>query len=158
MMRIIYYIDKGSSYDITDAKMIIGNPASIITKTLEFTNNEVKMTKSISTSLIETNKKRTHNPPVILLKMPPKGQSVKWTYTQISGAVAKCTATWTTVKVDGETNKVIRVEEEVVDGFGITIEYYVQGIGLWKSDFKGSDGNIKTFIKFYSLEYDPSAK
>lgn len=158
MTKTIYYVDKGSSFEITTAPMFDGNPTSIITRTVSLTSNEVKMTNSVSTGLMETNVRRTHNPPAVLLKLPPQGQSVNWTYKQISGDVANCKASWTTVDIEGKTLKAIKVEEEVVDGFGITILYYVQGIGLWKTDFKGSDGTIKPFEKFDQLTYDPTAK
>ena len=92
--------------------------------------------------MFETNKQKTHNPPTVLLIMPSNGESKKWSYTQISGDLANCTTSWTTITVKGQELKAIKLEEEVVDGFGILIEYYVQGIGLWKTDFKGSDGNI----------------
>ncbi|MDA3911117.1 MAG: hypothetical protein PF448_07155 [Bacteroidales bacterium] len=158
MTRTIYYVDKGNSYDITDAKMFNGNPTVIQTKTVIFSDNEVKMTKSVSTTMMETNKQRNHNPPTVLLKMPALGKTATWSYTEISGDVANCKASWTTVDIDGKTLKAIKVEEEVVDGFGITILYYVQGIGLWKKDFKGSDGTIQPFEKFDQLSYDPTAK
>ena len=108
--------------------------------------------------MMETNKQRTHNPPIILLKMPAPGKSVTWSYSQISGDAANCKASWTTVEVEGKSIKAIKVEEEVVDGFGVTVKYYVQGMGLWKTDFRGSDGTIEPFEKFDQLSYDSAAK
>lgn len=158
MTRTIYYVNKGSSFDITDAKMFSGNPTAIQTKTVTFTDNEVKMTKSVSTTMMETNKQRTHNPPTVLLKMPAQGKTVTWSYTQISGDVLKCTASWTTLNVDGKELKTIKVEQEI-EGFGAkTIEYYVHGIGLYKTDMKGSDGKVQAFEKFDQLSHDPTAK
>lgn len=154
MTKTIYYVDKGNLFEITIAPMFEGNPTSIITMTVSFSSNEVKMTNSISTSMMETNKQRTHNPPIVLLKLPPQGQSVTWTYKEISGDVANCKASWTTVDVNGKNLKAIKVEEEVVDGFGVTINYYVLGIGLYKTDFKGSDGKIQAFMKFDQLTHE----
>jgi len=158
MTRVIYYIKKGDYFEITDAPMMDGQPSSIQTRTVTLTNNEVRMTKSVSTTMFETNRQRTHNPPIVLLAMPANGQTKKWSYTQISGDVVNCTTTWTTVNVDNQELKAIKLEEEVVDGFGISIEYYVQGIGLWKTDFKGSDGKVQPFERFDQLSNDPTAR
>lgn len=158
MTRTINYVDKGSYYDIMDAKMFSGNPTAIQTKTAIFTDNEVKMTKSVSTTMMETNKQRTHNPPTVLLKMPAAGKTVTYTYTQISGDVLKCTASWTTLNVDGKDLKTVKVEKEMEGFEAKTIEYYVQGIGLYKTDMKGSDGKVQAFEKFDQLSYDAIAK
>lgn len=158
MTQTVYYVEKGSFYDITDAKMFRGNPTVIQTKTVTFSDNEVKMTKSVSTTMMETNKQRTHSPPTVLLKMPAPGKTVTWSYTQISGDVLKCTASWTTLNVDGKELKTIKVEQEI-EGFGAkTIEYYVHGIGLYKKDMIGSDGEVQAFKKLDQLSYDPTAK
>ncbi len=155
LKRIIYYINKGSSYDIQDTRW-----STTTTRTVTFTSTEAKMSQSVSASFFSNTEKRVHSPSVILLKMPPKGQSVQWTYTHISREVAKYTATWTTVNIDGQNIKTIKVEEEFVDGLGISIEYYVQGIGLWKTDFKSSDGDgkIRAYEKLDQLDYGPTAK
>lgn len=158
MTKTINYVDKGNSFEITTAQMFEGNPTSIITETISFTSNEVKKTNSVSKGLMETNVRRTHNPPVVLLKLPPQGQTVTWSYTQISGDVLKCKAGWTTLNVDGKELKTIIVEQEI-EGLGAkAIEYYVQGIGLYKTDMKGSNGKIYALEKFDQLSYDSSAK
>lgn len=158
MTKTVYYVDKGSSFEITTAPMFDGNPTSIITRTVSFTANEVRMTNSVSTGLTEKNVLRTHNPSAVLLKLPPQGQTVTWSYTQISGDELKCTASWTTLNVGGKDLKTIKVEQEI-EGFGAkTIEYYVQGIGLYKTDMIGSDGKVQAFEKFDQLSYDPTAK
>jgi hypothetical protein len=158
MTKTIFYVDKGSSFEITTAPMFNGNPSSIITRTVSFTSNEVIMTSSVSTGLMETNVRRTHNPPAALLKLPPQGQSVNWSYKQISGDVLKCIASWITLNVDGKEFRTIKVEQEI-EGLGAkTIEYYVQGIGLYKTDLKGSDGKVQAFETFDQLSYEQTAK
>ncbi|MEX0813905.1 MAG: hypothetical protein WD048_16925 [Chitinophagales bacterium] len=158
MTRTIYYVDKGSSYNITDAKMTFGKPTSIQTNTVTFTDNEVKITKSVSTSMLgPTNKQENHNPPLVLFKMPAPGKTVTWS-SLYSGDTLKYTASWTTLNVDGKELKTIKVEREI-EYFGSTIiEYYLQGIGLYNTDYKGSDGKVQAFEKFDQLSYDPTAK
>jgi hypothetical protein len=158
MTRTIYYVLKGTAYDITDAKMFNGKPSAIQTMTVEFTTNEVKMVKSVSTTMLETNKKNSYNPPRTILKMPASGQTATWTYIDIPGDNIKCTASWTTVTIDGTQKKAIKVVKQF-EGFNAkTIEYYVKGIGLWKTELQGSDGKTQTSDEFDNLEYDPTAK
>lgn len=158
MTRTIYYVAQGSAFDITDAKMFGGKPSAIQTMTVELSTNEVKMTKSVSTTMFETNKKNTYNPARIILKMPPAGQSVTWSYVDIPGDNIKCTASWTNVTIDGTQKKAIKVVKQI-EGFSAkTIEYYVKGIGLWKTELQGSDGKSQTSDEFDNLDYDPTAK
>ena len=156
MTRVIYYTKNGANYDILDANLFDGkgDASSIITKTVQFSATEAKMIRS------SANKKQDYNPPKIILKMPAAGQTISWTYSDISGDLIKCTASFTTVTIDGVQKKAIK-KIEVVIGYedqGKTITYYVKGIGLWKTDLQGSDGVTQTFDKFDGLIYDPTAK
>jgi len=158
--RTIYYVNKGESYDITNAPMFNGNPSAIETKTVVFTQTEVKMNKSVSTTMLETNKKQVYESSRIILKMPPQGQTASWTFQDLSGDNIKCTSSWTTVSVSGQQKKAIKVNKVIVgaENWGKTIEYYVKGIGLWKTEIQGSDGITQTFDEFDGLENDPTAK
>lgn len=158
--RNIYYTINGDICDIMDVSLMDGNPMSIITKSVVFTDNEVRMTKSVATNPMATNKKKFYDPPSVILKMPQQGQTVTWTYTDISGDDIKCTASWTTVKVSSKPQKAIKVKKTIVgaENWGKTIEYYVNGIGLWKTELLGSDGKTKIFDKYDGLEFDPEAK
>lgn len=156
MTRMIYYVDKGNTLDITDANFYNGNPTAMRTITMTITDSEVKMIKSVSSTIMETLKQRAHNPPEILLKKPAQGRTVTWTYTQIPGDLVECKASWTTLTIDGKVLKTIKVEE-VVEGLdATTINYYVQGIGLFKSDIIGSDGKVIAFWRFAQLSYSRS--
>ena len=117
------------------------------------------MIKSVSTTTLQTNKKADYNPPRTILKMPVTGQTVSWTYTDISGDVIKCTASLTTVTIDGVQKKAIKVIKIITgaEDFGKTIDYYVKGIGIWKTDLQDYDGSTQTLIKFDGLDYDPTA-
>ncbi len=157
MTRTIYYVKKGTTYDITDAKMFSGQPSAIQTITVQFSASEVKMTKSISTTMMETNKKQDYNPPITILKMPAAGQTVNWTFKEISGDNVNCISSWTTINYNGEQRKAIKVTKTYIGLSAKTIEYYVKGIGLWKTEISG-EGKTQTFDKFDSLEYDPTAK
>lgn len=115
------------------------------------------MTQEVNTNALgTTNKKTVHNPTVTLLKVPVVGQSSSWT-TNEGQAVNKCTATWTTVNVDGESKKAIKVKH-TIEGFkSYYVEYYVKGIGLWKLEIVSENGKSQTSDKFDELTYDPTA-
>jgi len=160
MTRTIYYTKIGATYNILDAIMFNGQPAAIQTRIVTFTTNEVQMTKSVSTTMFETNKKDSYIPARVILKMPPAGQTTSWTYIEISGDNIKCTASWTTLTVDGSQKKTIKVVKvnEFEGKIFKTIEYYVKGIGLWKTEMQGSDGKTQITYKFDNLEYEPTEK
>lgn len=155
--RIIYYIKRGNTYDITNSPMYEGKPMSIQTMTVEITTNSVKMTKSISTTMFETNKKESYNPSQTILKMPAIGQTVNWKYINISGKSIECLASWTDVNINGATTEAIKVVKQTEWNDIKTIEYYVKGIGLWEIE-KKTDGFSFTPDKFDGLQYDPTAK
>ena len=158
--RTIYYTDNGDgTYDILDAHMFQGQAASIITQTVLFTTAEVKMIKSISTSMITTNERENYDPPRILLKMPPVGQTVTWNIVaNPDDKPTKYIASWTTVTVNGESRKAIKVVSQYTGWTSKTISYYVQGIGLMDTDLKGEDGMTKPFEKFDGLSYEATKR
>ena len=108
--------------------------------------------------MMETNKKKDYNPARTIFKMPPTGQTVSWTYIDIPGDNIKCTASWTTVTIDGAQKKAIKVVKQYEGMTSKTIEYYVKGIGLWKTDLQDSKGTTQTSDKFDGLDYDPTGK
>ncbi len=157
MTRTIYYIKRGNTYDITNSPMYNSKPSAIQTMTVEITTNSVIMIKSTSTTMFETNKKKSYNPTRTILKMPAAGQTINWTYIDIPGDKIKCLASWTKVNINGVKMDALKVVKQI-EGFDIkTIEYYVKGIGLWKTEMKG-DGITQTSDKFDGLQYDPTVK
>lgn len=154
--RVIYYINNGDeTWDIVDANMFQGKPTAIVTQTVKISTTEVKMIKSVSTGLFETNKKRNYEPSRILLKMPPTGQSLTWTILGEGGdKPTKYTSSWTTVIVEGVSKKAIKVVSQYTDWKAKTISYYAQGIGLMKTDFIDEDGTVIPFEKFDGLSYE----
>lgn len=133
-----------------------GNSTGIQTMTVQFTNNEVKMTNSVSTTMFETNVKKTYTPPSLILKMPISGQKTTWETKEISDDLQKCIATWTQVQVNGEQSKAIKVTKSFEGLSSVENNYYVKEIGLWKIEFE--DNGLKmTQFEFISLEYDPQS-
>jgi hypothetical protein len=155
MRRIIFYNDKGITCEIMDIKTYLNKTTTNVQKYITFSDNEVKIIKSISTTIKETNKIRTHSTQNILLKMPPQAGTVNWSYISVYGDVYNCTASWTTINIDGKDIRTIQVEQSII---GLTtIEYYVEGIGLYKTD-SYSESKAHAFEKFIQLDYDSNVK
>lgn len=156
MTRVIYYINnENGTFDVLDSHMFQGQPSAIETQTIKFTTAEVKLVKTVSTSMFETNKKTTYNPPKTLLKMPTVGQIATWT-TQGEGGdkPTKYTSSWTNVTVDGQSKKAIKVVSQYTGWKSKQVAYYVEGIGLMKTDFINEKGVTKPFEKFDGLSYE----
>jgi hypothetical protein len=156
MIRNIFYIYKNGSYDILTATFINDNTTGIQTMTVQFTNNEVKMTNSVSTTMFETNVKKSYNPPSLILKMPLSGQKAVWETKEMSDDLQKCTAVWTQVQINGEQRKAIKVIKSFEGLSSVENNYYVKGIGLWKIEIEDKTSKMTQF-EFMGLEYDPQA-
>lgn len=160
MTRVIYYVSNNDgTYDITDAHIFQGQPSAIETQTVKFTATQVVMTKSVSTGLLETNKKRNYDPAQILLKIPATGQTTTWSIPQDDGKTkTNYISSWTTVKVDGVSKKAIKVTSQWSSWKLKTVEYYVEGIGLWKTEFIDEDGKTEPFENFDGLSYEATTR
>lgn len=155
--RNIYYLNRGTHYEVLDAHLNNGKPTSIINRNVKFTNNEVQMVSSTSTTMFKTNQKQSYNPPEILLKMPAEGKTITWYGTE-TGDKVKYIASWETVTYYDKKKKSIKLVKQI-DGTSFkTIEHYVEGVGLWTTEFQGSNGKIKLSEQFDGLTYDQSAK
>ncbi|HET6245379.1 MAG: hypothetical protein H0V01_13930 [Bacteroidetes bacterium] len=156
--RIIYYDEKADQHNIMDAQMYKNEPMSILTMTVKFSENEANMVESVSTNEIETNKRRWYNVPRTTFKMPSANAISVWLYTDIKGDEMRCTSSWTTVTVGDDQRIAIKVVKEIIGLNSKIIEYYVEGIGLWRTDMENSDGTTEILEKFDKLEYEPSRR
>jgi len=156
-----YYLSKKDSFDIFTVKVSENDTdTSIYSETYQFKNNEVRMLHSVSSSRVLDydilTLKNDYNPPAIVLKFPAMGKDESWINTDSLGK-QKLSSSWTTVTIDGEQKKAIRVLNRI---WGMTysekFEYYVKGIGLWK--ITASDGSDYTYLEVDNLYYDPHAE
>lgn len=153
--KVIFYTkNKDGTFDILEVEMLQGQPSSIITKTVNITATEVVMNKSISTGLIETNKKINYEPAKILLKMPLYNQTATWNIlNEKNNKNTIYTSSWTTLMIEKQIKKAIKVISHRDDQDFKIIFYYVEGIGLMKIDVV-DDGKIIPFQKFDGLSYE----
>ena len=158
MRTTIWFIKKGDNFDVMQAKLTNGQPTSIITQRVSILDNEIKLLKTTSTNLFETNKQTIHSPPQILLRLPKSGQKSLWTI-KTSDSSTKCTGELIRLDVGGESKKVLKVKKEVYeDGklvdWATSFEYYVFGIGLWKIEIPTGE----VIDKLDSQEFDGKAE
>lgn len=150
--RTIIYEKEDSHYVFADVMMYNDNPTAIQILSLVLTSNEVKMIESTVTNVSVTKKVTKYDSPRTILKMPPTGQTTKWKYTDTNGEVINCTSSWTSATIDGVSTKAIKLIKEIEGvSWGKSIEYYVQGIGLWNTEQLKSDGSSQLSIKFDML-------
>lgn len=150
MKREILYYKKSNPYELMDTKLLNKNPMSVSMMVLEGDNEELKLSKLIKASFRK--EVESYDPPITILKLPKENEEVRWTYTYKSGDKHECIVEWTTVKVNGQTLKAIKMIDKSPLGFGIEIKYYARGIGLCKVDHMSLSGNISPIYKFERLE------
>lgn len=155
-IRIISYENKNGYYDVSTKTNFKGEIMSSEIVTVQFTNTEVRMISSVSSSLFGTDIQRSYSPPSVLLRMPSLGQTATWT-AKISEDILKCSSSWTVVTVDNEQRKAIKVVRVTEILSGNETDYYVKGIGLWKIEFLSGDGTKETFCEFDRLNNEPEA-
>jgi len=141
----IFYVPRGNTYEVMRGTLFQGQIVSIITEWVVFTNSEVKMIKSHAKNAMVGNKTDTFEPARTILKMPPASGKAAWTYVEASGDKAICTATWTSVTVEGKQKNAIKVVKSNEHNKGKEIAYYVRGIGLWKTELLSSNGTKVTY-------------
>lgn len=140
------------SYQVIRASFFKSSTMSIITEFINITNNEIKVFKTASTTMFETNRKKTYYPARVYLKMPKGNIKSVWEYTRTTEETDICTSEWITVNIDGQTKKAIKVKRQLKGQPDLfTTELYVKGIGLWKISV--SNGNILKILDYQ--EYDP---
>lgn len=106
--RTVYYKKTSEGFDILDARFFESQTTSIGTNSIVFVNNEARLTKSIATNILVTNKHQSFSPSILLLKVPPKDGTTSWTYTSPEGDKYNCIASWTydRVKENGEVKEI----------------------------------------------------
>lgn len=152
--RTIFYQDKGGSYDVTDARFFEGNTTAIQTNRIQFTRSEVRVLYSISTNIMETNKRRSYSPTKILLKIPAADENISWSYLDDEGEEVKCTTRWIMVNFEEESRKAIKLVSTLQRFPKIQmIEYYVKGVGLWGTEMV-ENGIAERQYQFDEIGFD----
>lgn len=132
--KVIFYKPLGNKYELTSANAVGGQVTSGQTISIVITPNEVKMIKSVVSSTIQAKKTKIFPQPITILKLPSANQTLSWTSKSPLGEVENCKASLVEMDVDGKKVKAIKLVK-IPNGLKIqTIEYYVEGYGLYKSE------------------------
>ena len=150
----IWYIPiSDTNYKIVEANFYQGKLINKRTSYITITEKEIKVTK------VEfgTDNVINYNPSTIWVKMPENSNTSKFEYKN-NAEVNECTAEWTEVIIDGQKKKAIKIKyQAVIDGQlyeGWNYKYYVEGIGLWKTELS----NGTTSMEFINQQYDATIK
>jgi hypothetical protein len=146
--RSIHYEKQGGNYIITDIKKAGTNTTSQQVLTIQITSTEVLLFQSISSSMLQSNKREKYSPPGVIIKMPPKDQTTNWTYIAGPETELKCNSSWIVMNINGVEQDVLKVVK-IFETFSMErVEYYVKGIGLWRTEARSSDGSVQVSDKF----------
>lgn len=158
-MKTIIWFKKTAfenTYEILTAKTTNGNPTSILTMVVEHDDEKVEVSKTISTTMFQTNQEKSFNPPETYLMLPNENEEISWSYTDSNDSRYDCTAVWTEVEFEGQNRRAIKVTRKYIENNSVvdwasTVELYVEGIGLWENkSYTGSPLDV-----FERKEYDP---
>ena len=137
--KIIYFDKKNQFYVLHEKEWHNGSMEMKSDITYKITNDEVIEMQCVFTDEFSKNKLVIYEPKRIILKIPPEGKTIKWVINW-SGKNDKyqsntlCTASWTSVVINNEIKKTIKViKREKQYNNMITSDYYVKGYGLWKT-------------------------
>lgn len=81
------------------------------------------------------------DPPSIILKFPDQSNTAVWLYKEISGDEFQCTSEFVSVDLNGIIKRAIKLTKRIIGTDVIwpnTINYYVEGIGLWKQNMEST--------------------
>jgi hypothetical protein len=146
--KIIYNDDDKGYQDISTYKgYVVGTNKYYI----EISPNEVNVIGVENWSAVTTPATtETSYDSNFILKMPEPGKTISWFYLD-GNMKLKCTASWTTVTYNEERRKAIKLVQYYKRWNSTTVKYYVEGIGLWETDFVRK--NPKT-LKLETLKFE----
>ena len=144
------------TYIITDISRYGDQIMSTEKYTVQFTASEVQVVSSTVTNALETNSVFKYDHPITMLKLPHVGQRVAWTYTDRTNNSFKCMSEWMTIPIDGAVKKAIKVTVSTADeaNEAKTVLYYVEGVGLWKTESVSTTGAKEVKDQFDGLDYE----
>lgn len=161
MEKKITFKKTTNGYDIMDEGLLNDNTSYIHIYSIVCDNNEVRITRDITTNVLATNKHRTFTPSILFLRIPRKGNIVNWSYPDPKGInikntdIIQCTAFWTTqsVKLNGQLAEVpvLKVVKTTPAMEGESIEYYREGEGLVSEEFISAKGKRSQQFQLSSL-------
>ena len=155
--KTIYYVKKGNLLNINTVKPIDGKLISKETKIVQFSNGEMKLSKSITSTNQKYNLKKDFKPAKVLLKIPNAGPVSKWKYIEGNNDTISCTSILIKENVKGAEKQALQVTKLSSALKTKTIEIYVSGLGLWKTEIFNAEGSLQSTETLNSLSIDAKA-
>ncbi len=146
---ILVYAKKAAGYQVFSKEVFNGMTPTFSEKTFVFAGGEAKITRLRSKSMAgEVNKQ--FSPAKTIFKVPVKGQKCYWN-DPTSKDLTKCISELTTVVIGDREVPAIKLTKQgyYPNGKPVawakTIEYYAQGLGLYKICYK--DGKTMSILE-----------
>ena len=142
--------------NLTTSSYLNGTKYAETVSRYQLSKTEVKLLEENSWSAFGGYTQNTGDYPQTILKLPSKGKVVKWKYKKANGCICECVAQMILIDIkynierlmddgSGNVRYAIKVTKKVFEGKKLITwdsvnEYYVMGIGYWKTQSKeGSD-------------------
>ena len=161
MQKVIWFIkDNSNTFETLEKNTINGNIGSIVRNVFRINKNKLEIVKTISNSALSPGQKIiNHNPPEVFLELPQNGKITKWKYESSTGDIYECEAKMINLNVYEEDKVAIVVHKKLISNGKYhpefsTFEYYVEGLGLLKTQNKD---NIDSMI-LLEQTYDESVQ
>lgn len=159
--RIITYADWGDTLVVADIHSMFSTVSnetvttSSATLIYTFSNKSVIMNKSITVNILGEDQETMYGMiKPIVLKMPLVGKAVSWSYLDPNKEKWDCSATWTKIYYQGSHRNAIRVVKACKQYLPIKlVDYYVEGLGLYKTQLINGKGVATTRDLMTKLEW-----
>lgn len=125
--HIIYKLER-NSLETTETLFSSNNIVDITLYIYKITTKEV-----LKEATDKGSGKKYFNSPICVLKVPPKNGSISWT-TYFGSEKLENTSSWITVEYLNEQKSGIKVVRKPIGRTSYTIDYYIEGVGFWKSE------------------------
>lgn len=143
MTKSRYYIKKDSIYLVKDSSFVQGEASNIEIKTIQLINNEAHVIQSTLGYGVGYPKATKYNPPLIILKVPSKGEILNWTTTDQMNGTIDYMASWEEVTYENKKTSVIKVQKSFESTSIKEVDYYAKGIGLLKTVVQTSNSGME---------------
>lgn len=131
---MLFYFISDNTYEVQEINIMNDQILSFTARIIKVKNDDIIITKcNFVNSLGESRK--TYYPARLYLKLPNNKNITEWKYTDQNEENWNYKSEWTTVNVDGQNKKALKVTIKFLDFDIKTFEtqYFVKGIGLWKT-------------------------
>jgi hypothetical protein len=164
MSRILAYATNHDTLIVSNLLGRVNQSAIRSNQMCVFTKTQVARLGVIGKSVFGLEWDKSYNTPQVIVKMPINGKPAYWTYqdegenTGTGQVLWSCSSTMTIVTYKGVKRKALRVAKKAAQPRMGTqlVEYYVQGIGLYKTTVIEKDGKESISDRLIEITWNPA--